>query len=578
MTGTLLNQENNRLDYGKILQPDMGYRLDFAVGLTYSLDLEALLGVPVALGMLDDIDSAHKNNPFYLLEAIRKSSDRIAIFCNAGCIKLPRHTEPVFALLENSVFQVKLNPGANFHPKVWVVRYKDEEGAAYIKVIVLSRNLTFDRSLDVALEMTGAIGKREHEKHKPLSDLLLFTAGYAQNGKAALIRALARDLLRVDAFSIDDRFADYDFLSVGLKGYHGITDAIFSDANELIAVSPFLSSSVTGTIARRPRRKVLITRKSSVTPAIFQQFDEVYIIRDALLDDALLQEAEEPSQPKRDVHAKIYFKTSGNGNHLYLGSLNASANAFYHNVEFMIGLKFKPRQYGFTMVKEELIPQGNGPFEKLEVPNAENICEDTGEQDDLSDIVHALKTARAVLVGERYSVFVACGALERPAQIAPMYRQAAFADIQAETELPGLALRELSEFYVIRRDDAYAVVKITTQGIPVSERDKAIYNAIIGSRSGFMAYIAFMLADQDSYGEVSMELKEFMEALRQGAAPTGQFPAALYERMLRAVVDTPWKFDDIEDVMRRLDPGIVTDDFRKVVETFRSAARKAAKK
>ena len=93
-----------------------------------------------------------------------------------------------------------------------------------------------------------------------------------------------------------------------------------------------------------------------------------------------------------------------------------------------------------------------------------------------------------------------------------------------------------------------------------------------------MAYIAFMLADQNSYGEVSMELKEFMEALSQGAAPSSQFPVALYERMLRAVVDTPWKFDDIEDVMRRLDPGIVTDDFRKVVEAFRSAARKVAKK
>ena len=93
-----------------------------------------------------------------------------------------------------------------------------------------------------------------------------------------------------------------------------------------------------------------------------------------------------------------------------------------------------------------------------------------------------------------------------------------------------------------------------------------------------MAYIAFMLADQNTYSEVSMELRELMEALRQSEAPPNQFPAALYERMLKAVVDTPWKFDDIEDVMCRLDPGIVTDDFKKVFEAFRSAARKVAKK
>ena len=40
---------NNRLSYSEILQPDAGYTLDFAVGLTYSLDLEALIGVPVLL-------------------------------------------------------------------------------------------------------------------------------------------------------------------------------------------------------------------------------------------------------------------------------------------------------------------------------------------------------------------------------------------------------------------------------------------------------------------------------------------------------------------------------------------------
>ena len=36
----------DRLSYGELLRPDVGYRLDFAVGMTYSLDLEALLGGP----------------------------------------------------------------------------------------------------------------------------------------------------------------------------------------------------------------------------------------------------------------------------------------------------------------------------------------------------------------------------------------------------------------------------------------------------------------------------------------------------------------------------------------------------
>ena len=48
---------NDRLSYGELLRPDVGYTLDFAVGTTYSLDLEALLGVPVSLGLLEDADA-----------------------------------------------------------------------------------------------------------------------------------------------------------------------------------------------------------------------------------------------------------------------------------------------------------------------------------------------------------------------------------------------------------------------------------------------------------------------------------------------------------------------------------------
>ena len=46
----------DRLSYGELLRPDVGYRLDFAVGMTYSLDLEALLGVPISLGLLEEGD------------------------------------------------------------------------------------------------------------------------------------------------------------------------------------------------------------------------------------------------------------------------------------------------------------------------------------------------------------------------------------------------------------------------------------------------------------------------------------------------------------------------------------------
>ena len=41
------------LMYGDMLNSP-GYEVEFAVGLTYSLDLEALISVPISFGMLGD--------------------------------------------------------------------------------------------------------------------------------------------------------------------------------------------------------------------------------------------------------------------------------------------------------------------------------------------------------------------------------------------------------------------------------------------------------------------------------------------------------------------------------------------
>ena len=53
----MLNPNNDRLDYGQILAPPAGCKLDFAIGTTYSLDLDALVGACLALGLSAETDS-----------------------------------------------------------------------------------------------------------------------------------------------------------------------------------------------------------------------------------------------------------------------------------------------------------------------------------------------------------------------------------------------------------------------------------------------------------------------------------------------------------------------------------------
>ena len=53
----MLNPNNDRLDYGQVLAPPDGYTLDFAIGTTYSLDLDALVGACIALGLSEETDT-----------------------------------------------------------------------------------------------------------------------------------------------------------------------------------------------------------------------------------------------------------------------------------------------------------------------------------------------------------------------------------------------------------------------------------------------------------------------------------------------------------------------------------------
>jgi hypothetical protein len=45
----MFHPKQNRIDYGDQLVPPEGYELSYAVGTSYSLDLEALMILPVAL-------------------------------------------------------------------------------------------------------------------------------------------------------------------------------------------------------------------------------------------------------------------------------------------------------------------------------------------------------------------------------------------------------------------------------------------------------------------------------------------------------------------------------------------------
>lgn len=563
---------NDRLSYSELLRPDAGYTLDFAVGMTYSLDLEALLGVPVSLGMLDETDSGSMSSPLFILEAIRKSSDRIALFCNAGCIKLPDRIQSVYSLLENSVFQVKLSQSSNFHPKIWVLKYSQEGGSSYIKLLVLSRNLTFDSSIDISAALRGDIGMEPSEKNRPLADFLRYVSRFSNGKKKLQTIALADDVLHVAAFEVSPPFEDYDFYPIGIPGYGGKDFPLFGQKYDLFAVSPFLSDETIQRMTSFKGHCTLVTRKSSVTPAVKEAFEHIFVTKEVLSDNEF--------GAKQDIHAKIYYTTTRNGNYLYLGSANASQNAFYKNIECLLRLRYKLYGMGYQRFYADFIPAENCPYEELTaVP--ELPAEDSRKKEidrALREAVCALKRAAVSPDGNHYSIQVNARPLKsgEDIKIAPLQRPDLVWPLCEETTFSGLLLKELSEFFVLSLDVQKLVVKLSTSGMPKG-RDEAIYRSIIDSRSKFMSYLSFVLSGDLSEAADGTDALEETLLQSDTLGLTRKSNAAVYEQMLRVFHQNPAKLKGIADMIHRLDPEVVGDEFRQMFAQFELAAKKVHK-
>ena len=564
----MFDTSQNRLNYGELLQPELGYNLDFAVGLTYSLDLEALLGVPISLGLLDEMDTSLRANPFYMLEAIRKSSDKIAIFCNAGGMSLPQNIQSIYSLLENSVFEVKLPNKQNFHPKLWFVQYKNNAGKAYIKLVVLSRNLTFDNSLDLAFEFVGEVGKAKRNKNQPLFDLLNFVAAFSNKTKQEKIISLANDVLFVKGFTLAPNFADYTFLPLGIKGYEKTATELFNGNKDIFVISPFLSDDIVNEITKVSGQKTLITRKVSINQNAMDKFDNVYITKDILTDNEF--------GTNQDIHAKLYFTASYAGNHLYIGSANASHNAFYNNVEFLIKLKYAPYMTSYEQIFNDFIPQENNPFEKITaISNTENSAKINEIDDALKDAVWAIKGAKVIECGEVFDIQVSASKLKtkKEVKIAPLQKAYAFVPLEKITTLKNILLKELSSLYVLAVEDKKIVVKIETKNMP-HDRDDAVYKGIISSKNAFLSYVSFMLSDD--YTQSAYEQEEYLRLL--GDVSGNQYgtdiTAAVYEKMLKSVMHNPNRLKEIADVIKRLDKNVVGQEFIDMYNEFEVAVRR----
>lgn len=366
------DSNRDRTDYSGILMPPDGYRLDRAVGTTYSLDLEALTAVAICLGLSEETDSKLMQNPIGMLNALQKVSDKIVLFCEAGQIKVPTKPTALSILLEKMVVEVALPKDRQlgrypaFHPKTWILAYVNAEGDKKYRFVVMSRNLTFDRSWDISFAMDSSKNVRQKKKTQPICDFLDYLVTNVHNTsnnagkKRNLIRGLCADIKDV-SFSLDSKIFGEDFevlpLGIGKNAYRMQEDILFckergnanSTFNELVVMSPFLSESVIADFNLTDRalsdcKRTLVTRRSELGKLKASDVDNftIYALKDEIIDGEEEISDELADKKKQDIHAKIYLRRKYSDVDLYLGSMNASYSAkdrasFVEYIAFVLG-------------------------------------------------------------------------------------------------------------------------------------------------------------------------------------------------------------------------------------------------
>jgi hypothetical protein len=596
------DQNQNRVDYGELLTADADYVLDQAVGMTYSLDLEALLGVLLCLGMRGEMTSGQRNNPMYALEAIRRTGAKLSIFCNAGCIKVPKTGNRLYALLEESIHEVRMpDCRYNFHPKLWVVQYHHvTDGRIMIKIVTMSRNLTFDESLDLAVEMSGFVGNEVNPKNQPVADLLQFVSQY-DSRKNGLHRLIA-NVKRVGQFDLMDCFEDYEFHSFGIYGRseNGVkkiaagrhlrsAGELLSGYDSLFVISPFLSEGVIGELmgdeencgAEGPAKRCLITREESVTKRIFDAFqknggDGVFVLDPVLSSNDALNDGDTYGYAKRDVHAKMYYTEKTREPHkLYLGSLNASYQAFHHNVEFLIGLTYKNYHASYRSVMEDFIPEKESPFVRLETfPEGNEESEE--KIVDFREEVYGVRSAEVIPEQEHYTIRVQAERAFDGVTIRPFFMKTDVQPLREAAEFHGVPLECLSNLFLLVKDGAECLIRLEVSGMPAKERENVIFNELISNQPMFLTYMRYLL-DEDFYDGMEMLTAQERGSVEQAEGYGFGAEPELYERMLRAAADAPERLDAMYEVAERLENDKVSTEFRQLLELFLQTAGRKGK-
>lgn len=560
------------------LRPPPGYIFTAGLATTYTLDLTTLLSVPLHLALRSGDDrNAMLQDGVALLEAIRRTTDKLSIFCQHARIAAPNLPHVLYGLLESCVIEVTAPDGGVFHPKLWVLRFKRPGSIedVVLRLLVLSRNLTGDRSWDLSLSLDGTPSKRTVAQNRPLSDLVAALPDLAESPPGRRIRQhcekIADELRQTTWKELPGAFGKLAFHSLGLNRRSWLP----KPSKRLAVISPFVSASALNALAATTQEAVVLVSRpdelARVSKASLSKFGALMMLHEsAETDDG--DDTAAADRLKHGLHAKAYIVENGWDTTLYLGSANATNASLVAgtNIEILAELTGKRSRVGGidSFLGDEGLREYLTEFEPPEEPpplsveeQAEKIidavrselmlagirlsCAAAGE--DVWDLRVSAKRNIKLKRIERIRIWPISLPKERAIDGAPLA-------ITGEVLMPRCATASITGFIAFELTTALCnhsvcfVLNLPVDNMP-SGRDAAVLRTIVANREGFLRYLLLLLQDLDDLPSVG----DLVSAIGGTWNATGGLDGLpLLEELTRAYSRNPGRLDSVRKLVEQL--------------------------
>lgn len=596
----MLDVKCNRLDYGRLLIPPEKFGLTRAVATSYSVDLDTLLSIPVALYHAQTLEGELTGKDVQLIRAIQHTAQTLTIYHQEGQLRVPRAAKDIYAYFEDSLVPVLPdNAFTSFHPKIWILRYEHEESLAdiFYRVLVLSRNLTFDRSWDVAACLEGKVEEEQLSWNRPLVDFVAWLNGQsAIPGDSSFLVELA-----CVNFEVPEPFDDFAFHPIGISGYPQ-NPTVVHRAQRVMCISPFLHPQALQVLGKNVQETPQILSRrvelQRLEPDVLAEYD-CYCLSDVVVEGERLSSAEEGHGEalEQDLHAKVFLFGEHAKTTWFLGSANATQAAIERNVEFLLELQGSAPSTRLRTVRKQLL--GNEETGDLFIPfSPEQGGQETEEERQRRNSIRRLEYAllQADMRGKvtlaenqvNYDLNLLIDLTSVPgdaafsASVRPFVHGTEDQPLQFgqvnSLGFPNLSETSLSRFLHISLFEAGErlrefLVRIDIAGLPKSRLDN-IFKSIIDSRDKFFAYLRFLLTDDIS--KEDLDDKEPHRLRRKGDEECWNFEQPLFEQLLVTASRNPRRLLEVDRVITSLHDengkSVIPADFLSLWEVFKAAA------